>query len=30
MGPVVDETQLRQDEQYLRIASEEGGSVVGG
>lgn len=30
MGPVVDETQLRQDEQYLRIALEEGGSVVGG
>ena len=30
MGPVVDETQLTQDEKYLRIAAEEGGVVVGG
>jgi acyl-CoA reductase-like NAD-dependent aldehyde dehydrogenase len=30
MGPVVDATQLAQDERYLRIAREEGGEIVGG
>ena len=30
MGPVVDETQLAQDERYLSIAREEGGNVIGG
>jgi aldehyde dehydrogenase (NAD+) len=30
MGPVVDATQLAQDERYLEIASAEGGDVVGG
>jgi alpha-ketoglutaric semialdehyde dehydrogenase len=30
IGPVVDEQQLAQDEQYLRIARDEGATVVGG
>jgi aldehyde dehydrogenase (NAD+) len=30
MGPVVDATQLAQDEKYLDIARSEGGRVVGG
>lgn len=30
VGPVVDARQLEQDERYLRIAAEEGGTVVGG
>lgn len=30
VGPVVDERQLEQDERYLRIAAEEGGTVIGG
>jgi aldehyde dehydrogenase (NAD+) len=30
MGPVVDATQLAQDERYLEIARTEGGDVVGG
>jgi alpha-ketoglutaric semialdehyde dehydrogenase len=30
MGPVVDATQLAQDERYLEIARTEGGQVVGG
>ncbi len=30
MGPVVDATQLAQDERYLTIAGDEGGQVVGG
>jgi acyl-CoA reductase-like NAD-dependent aldehyde dehydrogenase len=30
MGPVVDESQLTQDEKYLTIAGEEGGHVIGG
>ena len=30
MGPVVDPSQLQQDERYLQIAREEGGEVVGG
>jgi alpha-ketoglutaric semialdehyde dehydrogenase len=30
IGPVVDETQLLQDEQYIAIAREEGGEVFGG
>ena len=30
MGPVVDATQLTQDERYLAIAREEGGLVIGG
>ena len=30
MGPVVDATQLAQDERYLDVARAEGGSVVGG
>ena len=30
MGPVVDATQLAQDERYLQIARDEGGEVVGG
>lgn len=30
MGPVVDESQLAQDESYLAIARDEGGTVVGG
>jgi alpha-ketoglutaric semialdehyde dehydrogenase len=30
MGPVVDATQLEQDERYLSVARAEGGDVVGG
>jgi alpha-ketoglutaric semialdehyde dehydrogenase len=30
IGPVVDERQLAQDEQYIAIAREEGGMVFGG
>ncbi|MFL9931990.1 aldehyde dehydrogenase family protein [Paraburkholderia sp. RL18-103-BIB-C] len=30
IGPVVDDKQLQQDERYLAIASEEGGTVFGG
>jgi len=30
MGPVVDATQLAQDERYLDIARSEGGEVIGG
>jgi aldehyde dehydrogenase (NAD+) len=30
MGPVVDATQLEQDERYLEIARDEGGEVIGG
>ncbi len=30
IGPVVDETQMKQDEDYIRIAREEGGEVVWG
>ena len=30
MGPVVDYTQLEQDERYLAIARDEGGDVSGG
>lgn len=30
MGPVVDASQLAQDEEYLEIARTEGGEVVGG
>lgn len=30
MGPVVDATQLQQDLDYLQVAAEEGGRVVGG
>jgi len=30
IGPVVDERQLEQDERYLAIAREEGGTVFGG
>ncbi|MGF6782455.1 aldehyde dehydrogenase family protein [Paraburkholderia sp. GAS334] len=30
IGPVVDERQLAQDEQYIAIAREEGGTVFGG
>ncbi|HVQ18230.1 MAG TPA: aldehyde dehydrogenase family protein [Actinomycetes bacterium] len=30
MGPVVDATQLAQDERYLTLAREEGGEVIGG
>ncbi len=30
MGPVVDHTQLEQDERYLAIARDEGGDVSGG
>ena len=30
MGPVVDASQLTQDEKYLTIAAEEGGQVIGG
>lgn len=30
IGPVVDATQLQQDEDYIRIAREEGGEVFGG
>ncbi|CAB3799648.1 Alpha-ketoglutaric semialdehyde dehydrogenase [Paraburkholderia ultramafica] len=30
IGPVVDDKQLQQDERYLAIAREEGGTVFGG
>lgn len=30
MGPVVDPSQLEQDERYLGVAREQGGDVVGG
>jgi len=30
IGPVVDERQLEQDERYIAIAREEGGTVFGG
>lgn len=30
MGPVVDSSQLAQDEDYLRIARDEGAEVMGG
>ena len=30
IGPVVDETQLRQDEEYLRIGTEEGAEIAWG
>jgi len=30
MGPVVDATQLAQDERYLQVARDEGGEVIGG
>ena len=30
MGPVVDETQLAQDLEYIAIADREGGTVLGG
>ncbi|TDN57982.1 aldehyde dehydrogenase family protein [Paraburkholderia sp. BL10I2N1] len=30
IGPVVDDKQLEQDERYLAVAREEGGSVFGG
>ncbi|HEX3383455.1 MAG TPA: aldehyde dehydrogenase family protein [Paraburkholderia sp.] len=30
IGPVVDDKQLQQDERYLAIAREEGGTVYGG
>lgn len=30
IGPVVDEKQLEQDERYIAIAREEGGTVFGG
>jgi alpha-ketoglutaric semialdehyde dehydrogenase len=30
IGPVVDESQLEQDERYIAIAREEGGTVFGG
>jgi len=30
MGPVVDAAQLQADQQYLQIASVEGGQVIGG
>ena len=30
MGPVVDETQLAQDLDYVKIAASEGGKVIGG
>jgi alpha-ketoglutaric semialdehyde dehydrogenase len=30
MGPVVDRTQLEQDERYLQVARDEGGRVEGG
>ncbi len=30
MGPVVDATQLAEDERYLAVASDEGGQVLGG
>jgi alpha-ketoglutaric semialdehyde dehydrogenase len=30
IGPVVDERQLAQDEQYIAIAREEGGTIFGG
>jgi len=30
MGPVVDSSQLAQDEKYLGIAASEGGTVIGG
>jgi alpha-ketoglutaric semialdehyde dehydrogenase len=30
MGPVVDSSQLAQDEDYLRIARDEGAEVIGG
>ena len=30
MGPVVDATQMEQDERYLQIAKDEGGDVRGG
>ncbi|SDI56301.1 aldehyde dehydrogenase (NAD+) [Paraburkholderia steynii] len=30
IGPVVDEKQLQQDERYIAIAREEGGTVFGG
>ena len=30
IGPVVDEKQLEQDERYISIARDEGGTVVGG
>ncbi|HMT13429.1 MAG TPA: aldehyde dehydrogenase family protein [Aestuariivirga sp.] len=30
VGPVVDESQLRQDEMYVRVAQEEGGELVMG
>jgi acyl-CoA reductase-like NAD-dependent aldehyde dehydrogenase len=30
IGPVVDTVQLQQDRDYLRIAAEEGGTVIGG
>ncbi|WP_233873184.1 aldehyde dehydrogenase family protein [Paraburkholderia adhaesiva] len=30
IGPVVDESQLAQDERYIAIAREEGGTVFGG
>jgi len=30
IGPVIDESQLAQDERYIAIAREEGGTVFGG
>jgi aldehyde dehydrogenase (NAD+) len=30
IGPVVDDKQLQQDEDYIRLAGEEGGEVFGG
>jgi aldehyde dehydrogenase (NAD+) len=30
MGPVVDESQLAQDQRYLEVARHEGGDVIGG
>ncbi len=30
IGPVVDETQLRQDEEYLRIGTDEGAQIAWG
>ena len=30
VGPVVDESQLKQDEMYVRVAQEEGGELVMG